>query len=82
MGNLSDLRRSQTALEQIGDQVAHLLLSFKPRELVIHVGASAEAAICCQLTDKQLPQLIHGVPVRRTDKFRGWEVYANGREVD
>lgn len=82
MGSLSELRRSQTALEQIGDQVQHLLLSFKPRELVVRVGDSAARAIACQLDSKQLPATIHGVRVEQTDKFRGWEVYANGREVE
>lgn len=74
--------RAKTALEQISEHLQHLLVQFKPSELVLKVGCAAEGSIICQVEDKQLPHLIHGVRVERTGEFKGWEVFANGREVE
>jgi hypothetical protein len=78
----SEARRPITALEQISAHLQHLLVQFKPSELVLKVGCAAEGSIVCQVEDKQLPHLIHGVRVERTSDFKGWEVFANGREVE
>lgn len=76
------LVRPKTALEEISAALDDLLLRYRARQLEVRVGDSAREAIKVQTLDHLLPHLIKGVRVSQTVEFRGWGVFANGREVE
>lgn len=83
MGDLTAMStRPVCAIDQINMRLHELSGRYKARELLLKVGHCAEMAICCHVPDRQLPSTVNGVKVERTRKFPGWEVYANGCEVE